>query len=61
MGLLLLALGILLVGSAAVIIALGHRRRELAKRDERLVKRAALEAVNLTVRIIKDEAPLPGP
>lgn len=60
MGLLLLALAVLIVGSIAVIIALVHRRRELAKRDERLLKRATQETVDLTVRVIKGEAPLPG-
>lgn len=60
MGLLLLALAVLIVGSIAVIIALVHRRRELARRDERLLKRATQETVDLTVRVIKGEAPLPG-
>lgn len=60
MALLLVALALLFLGGFSVIVALIHRRRELAKRDEQILKRAAYEAVKLSVQVIKDEAPLPG-
>lgn len=59
MGLLLVALALLFVGSGAVIAAIVHRRKELAKRDEDLAKRAAYEAVKLSVSVIRGETPLP--
>jgi cell division protein FtsL len=55
MGLLLIALIVVLVGSASVIVSIVHRRRHEAKRQEDLAQRAAKTAVGLAVERLRGD------